>query len=258
MAEVHGLTLEVGRMATVGLVSSLVSDIDVVAQSALELATHVARSEADGQMMAIMRAGGVRGLVDEARSRELPGSDESLYRDFEELERDLHALRRYLLPTPKRPQTESLLISSMALWSGSALSWSRLIDRFRADEMSRRLPREPYRFRSISYQNPLAVEIITAIGASAASLSILLKIIRDWEPRRRLQNAIAEDREDQVKCRIKLRQILLAKVASGELPISPDAVDGLVSGRLPAAIDRLSDHEPEVRESEDTDEDLDE
>ncbi|MGX1887041.1 hypothetical protein [Streptomyces sp. NPDC055287] len=241
MTEVHGFTLDVGSRAPVSLMASLVSDIEVVAQSALEMATHVARSEADNQVMATLREGGVRGLIQEARRRELPGSVEDEGRDLVELEQYLqYTWRARGMPVPR----EHLPVALLAAWPGAPLPWSRLIDLLRDDEMSRRLPREPYRFRSISYRNPFGAEILAEAGAASLALAALLRIIQDWGPRRRRLSAIADNEADLAKVQIELRRRLLE---GREVPLSPDAVERLLIGDLPKAVGRLTARELQVR-----------
>ncbi|MEU1455460.1 hypothetical protein [Streptomyces avermitilis] len=253
MAEVYAFTLQVGRNAPVSLVASLVDDIEAVTESAARLATHVARGEADNRVMNILRKGGIRSLVAEARRRELPGIFDRESRDLEEVERALEEWLHF----PMGRRAEGFLLALMTP-GRSYLPWSRLLDQLRAEEMSRLLPEDPYRFRSVRYGNPLGAEILVEAGAAATALAALLAVIRDWGPRRRQQNAIADDMEDLVRCKAKLRRMVLAKIASGELPISYDEVDDVISGRLAGAIDRLSDRQPEIEQAEDTDEDPDE
>ncbi|MGW0764451.1 hypothetical protein [Streptomyces sp. NPDC002676] len=252
MAELYALTFEVGRRTPVGVLTGLLDDIEIVTQSSLELATHVAQGEADNWLVTTLRKGGVRGLVQEARRRELPGVFEREGRELEEIERYLEEWMHF----PLGRRAEGFLLTLMAPGRGY-LPWSRLLDQLRADETSRRLPTGPYRFRSINYRNPLIVEILAEIGATGVALGTLLKILRGWGPYRRQQNAIASDLEDQVQCRIKLRQMLLAKVGAEGLSISPDAINELVSGSLPGAISRLAENQPEIHESDETDEDED-
>jgi hypothetical protein len=115
----------------------------------------------------------------------------------------------------------------------------RLLDALHADEFARALPQEPYRFESVSYSNPLGAEIVAEAGAAAVALAALLRVIRDWGPRRRQESAVADDMKDQARCRAKLRQMILQKVAAGELPISSTEAEAVISGQLTGAVDRL-------------------
>ncbi|MEU2740128.1 hypothetical protein ABZ656_33445 [Streptomyces sp. NPDC007095] len=240
MADVFTVTLEVGSWAPVPVVAGLVADLNVVAQGALEVATHVAEAEADAYMLQLVREGGVTALVEEARRRELPLALEG--RDLELLERDLEEWL-YFPPGRRSHSLYWLLLGSSQRYD----PLSRLTGQLRSGEMVRRLPDVPYRFGSITYSNPFVVEIITALGG-VAGLSAILGIIRDWGPRRRRQQLENEDLRDANWFKSELRRAYLKAAEQGEAPsLPPDDLERLSSADLALAVDRLANRELEVQ-----------
>ncbi|MER7151400.1 hypothetical protein [Streptomyces lydicus] len=252
MAEVFRLEFEVGAAAPVSLVAGAVADLGAITQGAHELAVHVSEAEADLDMMNFLREGGVRGLVQEARRRELPGIFGREERDLELLEQELE---EWLFFPPRSRRSQALVLSLLSPGRGY-LPWTRLVDQLRASEVSRHLPDQPYRYRSLKYGNPFDAEILAASGAAATGLAFLLTVIRDWGSRRRRGNAAAADAEDQAWARAQMRRLVLDRIARGELPVGPEMVASLLSDDFVDAADRLSRRELEVMrlpEAEDSD-----
>jgi hypothetical protein len=242
MAEVFTVTLEVGPRAPVPVVAGLVGDLNVVAQGALEVATHVAEAEANAHMMRLVREGGVGALLEEARRRELSLAVEG--RDLELLERDLEEWLYF--PRVRRSRSLYwLLLASSQRYD----PMSGILGQLRSGEMARRLPDVPYRFGSIRYSNPFVVEIVTALGG-AAGLAAILAIIRDWGPRRRRQQLENEDLKDANWFKSQLRRAYLEAVERGEAPpLAPGDLEKLSSADLALAVDRLANRELEVQHS---------
>lgn len=215
VAEVFTVKLEVGSRAPVPVVAGLVADLNVVAQGALEVATHVAEAEADAHMARLVREGGVTALVEEARRRELPLAVEEEGRDLELLERDLEEWL-YFPPGRRSRSLYWLLLGPSQRYD----PLSSLMGQLRSGEMARRLPDVPYRFGSIRYSNPFVVEIITALGG-AAGPAASLGIIRDWGPRRRRQQLENDDLQDANWFKAQLRRAYLKAVERGEAPPLP-------------------------------------
>jgi hypothetical protein len=110
------------------------------------------------------------------------------------------------------------------------------------------LPRRPYRFRSVRYGSPLVVEIISDAGFAAMALTFVLRLVRDWSSARRRSAAAAQDAESQAFFRIELRRLMLEQLAEGGLALPPGAVEALVSGSMPDAVDRLAAYGPSVEQ----------
>lgn len=231
------MKIQLGSRAPVPLVARLVADLNVVTQGAFEVATHVAESEADAHMAGLVREGGVTALVEEARRRELPlASDEE--RDLALLERDLEEWMHFG-PLRRSRSLYWLLLGSERRSDPLA----RLMGQLRSGEVARHLPDVPYRFGSIRYSNPLAVEIITALGG-VAGLSAILAIIRDWGPRRERQRLENEDLRDANLFKSQLRRAYLEAAGRGQAPpLSPEALERLASPELASAVDRLANQE---------------
>jgi hypothetical protein len=242
VAELFRLVFEVGGAASVGTLAGVFADLDVVAQAALDLAARGAETAADDRLASLAREGGVRRLLEEARRQKLPAAfDET--DDLGRLEYELEGLAwgpgrlRSVLPLLLTPR-------------GLNEPWARLVDQLRSREVARRLPRQPYRFRSVRYENPLVLEIVSGGGVAAWALVALLGVIRDWGPRRRVKQAAAADAEDQAWSRQQLRRFAVRQVSEGELELTSDVVRDLFSDGLVDAVGRLSAREPEVERSE--------
>lgn len=125
--------------------------------------------------------------------------------------------------------------------------------RIRARTVLGLMPERPYRFRSVRYRNPLTVEIISEAGFAATSLAFVLRLVRDWSSvRRRLaaEAAAAESRAADTESGTlflnEFRRLVLEQVARGELVLTSQALDALVSNEMATAVDRLARRKPIV------------
>jgi hypothetical protein len=119
-------------------------------------------------------------------------------------------------------------------------------DRERALAIARLIPKRPYRFHSVVYENPLTVEIISEAGLAATTLAFLLRLARDWSSIRRSSAAAAADAESRAFLRAMLTRVALEKIASGELQLTAEMVNELLSEKMAGAVDRLAVHGPAV------------
>jgi hypothetical protein len=95
------------------------------------------------------------------------------------------------------------------------------------------------------YENPL--EALLLVGSGGLVLK-LLTLIRDWSAERRIHQARADDIEDEVRAKKRLRAVLLNGIAAGQFPIRQDWLDELVSPDIVRAIDALSQANLHVEE----------
>lgn len=98
---------------------------------------------------------------------------------------------------------------------------------------------------SISYSNP--IELV--IGAGVVTI-VVLRIVRDWRDRRRLNAAVAADVENQVLARKELRDELVRQVLQGNVPLSAAQVDDLLTPDIARAMSALGDSRFSMRELE--------
>jgi len=246
VADMFRVQVEVGADASMHRVTSICTDFEMVVQSAQDLAGYIAVYEADVYISGQMMRGGPEALIRLARQRGLSSALSDEFPDLGAIEPEY--LDFGVIPPRGR---RALWLSLLEVWGyGLGAPWARLVGQLHADEVSRRLPDEPFRLRSLTYRNPITLEIIATAGAAATGLAVLMRVIRDWRPRRRRENARADaeeriqraaaaDAEDQAWARARLRRLLLERVAGGELPISPDAIDGVVSDALARSAERL-------------------
>jgi hypothetical protein len=75
--------------------------------------------------------------------------------------------------------------------------------------------------------------------AGSGAVYTLLRVVRDWKSRRRLGTAAADDLEDQVRARKVLRQHIVDRIASGELPIRQAWADDLLTQDVARAFNAL-------------------
>jgi hypothetical protein len=95
---------------------------------------------------------------------------------------------------------------------------------------------------SIRYSNP--IEIVVGIGLIAY---LVLQVVRDWPSRRRLNAAVATDVENTVLARKELRDLLLRRIANGEIPVSLQQVDDLLTLDIARAMSALGDQQLDLR-----------
>ena len=97
----------------------------------------------------------------------------------------------------------------------------------------------------LSYENP--VEVVVVVGALVLAV---LRLVRDWPERRRLNRARVGDYENQVETRKQVRKLLVDRLASGQYPLSPEHVDDLLTKDAVDAFRALGDGHVAVRELE--------
>lgn len=93
------------------------------------------------------------------------------------------------------------------------------------------------RVQSFSYQNPAELIILAGGGVVLA----VLRMVRDWSARRRLNDAVAEDYESAVRARDELRRELVERFVSGQLRITPEQVSDLLTADVENALLALRD-----------------
>ncbi len=258
--------------ASLRMLSAAISDLAVVADVGLEAAALQAETDANRFVFNEVAKQGPRALLRLASERPL----QLRYSTHEDLEYLQHYLSQWEflsdpeseLPSRVRRSiaASSLLIPSLGGFGPSPLA--ELVNAVVAHETAQRLPDEGYAIRSLSYTNPISMELVAAIGPAAAGIGYLLSVLRTWSSRRHVETAraSAEDRmlranqrdlEDLVKRKIQLRNLMLDGIANGELSISPKAIDSLLTMDLAKAADRLSDQSLSFAREESADADDD-
>jgi hypothetical protein len=99
---------------------------------------------------------------------------------------------------------------------------------------------------SIRYSNP--IEYVLAAGFVTAV--VVLRIIRDWPARRRLNAAVAADVENTVLARKELRDEINRRARESNIPISAAQIDGLLTLDVARAMSALGDSGFGMRELE--------
>lgn len=254
VAVMFQMQANVGADAPLQVVTNVCGDVDSIANGAFELASHIAVGEADDYLADLVRERGPSALLELARRRELPEATDADAQDLERLWLELQEFGYLRYP---RSGLAMLLLDPRLRFQ----PWTRLVNQIRAIEVSLRIPTEPYRLHSLRYENPFVAEVLAATGAAALGLTALAAMIRDWRARRRrenaradaeerIQRAVASDMEDQVWARSQMRRILLDRVARDNLPVSPDAIDSILSNGLVQAADRLAERDFEMQRIE--------
>jgi hypothetical protein len=87
------------------------------------------------------------------------------------------------------------------------------------------------------------------LGAGFVTV-VVLRIIRDWPGRQRLNAAVAADTENQVLARKELRDLLVRGVVEGDIPLSAAQVDDLLTLDVARAMSALGDSQFTMRELE--------
>jgi hypothetical protein len=90
--------------------------------------------------------------------------------------------------------------------------------------------------REVNYRNPLVAVLLLAGGGVTLAL---LKFLRDWPARRRINQAVADDYEDRVRARKRVRRAATDALVGGDLPLTPDLVDALLTDDTVRALDVL-------------------
>jgi hypothetical protein len=99
---------------------------------------------------------------------------------------------------------------------------------------------------SIRYSNP--IELV--LGAGFVTAVVVLRIIRDWPARRRVNAAVASDVESSVLLRKELRDEISRRARESNIPISAAQIDDLLTLDVARAMSALGDSEFSMRELE--------
>lgn len=103
---------------------------------------------------------------------------------------------------------------------------------------------------SIRYSNP--IEIV--LSAAMLTAVVVLRTVREWTFRRRLNDAVADDARNIVLARKELRDALVRSVIEGNIPIGSDQIGELLTLDVARALTALGDSRITLRELEGTDE----
>jgi hypothetical protein len=95
----------------------------------------------------------------------------------------------------------------------------------------------------LTYENP--VEVVLAVGAVVLAV---LRLVRDWPERRRINRARADDYQNQVATRQQVRRIVERRIASGQYPLTPDQIDDLLTKDVSDAFRALGNSHLNLRE----------
>lgn len=238
MPDIVEFSCELGPDAPLAAIVDVVGALGTAINAALALAAHQAAVDADRAIGSILRNQGPRGLLDHARTRELPAA---LVPD------------EYWEDLPSGPLWyEYYGLLNVGLVGLSP--FDQLVLQCQADELAQRTPVEPIRLRSLDYENPLHGELLVQAGVAFTGVAFVLGLTRDWSSRRRreaararaeeqIQAANAADVQDQVRVRAELRQLALARIARGELDLPEDLLREVLTDGVAAAIDRLAERE---------------
>lgn len=100
---------------------------------------------------------------------------------------------------------------------------------------------QAYRFRSVHYQSPVVLEILSGTGFASASLAYLLKVVRDWSAGQRRALAAAQDAESQLIAKSRLREIMIEQASTGQIALTPEIINSLISGSASQTVEHLAD-----------------
>lgn len=89
----------------------------------------------------------------------------------------------------------------------------------------------------LTYENPLELVIL---AGGLVTIGVL-RLLRDWPDRRRLNRAVATEYENKVIFRQRVRERVLEQIDSGELPLTPELVDNLLTDDVADALGALGD-----------------
>jgi hypothetical protein len=263
--ELFRVRVDLGREVPMSVLTTAIDDLDRIAGAGMRLAVSSAESEARQYLSDLVADEGLRALAFQVRRRELP-LVERFERDIEYLEQlseefdlwvrevgPLFPLRRW----PRRYNAALLSGAFAPGWAARSWSdspWEQMIRQLVAAETGDRIPRRGYRVRSFHYNNPAVAELVAEVGAAAAALGYLLRVITTLGPRRRreqarasaeeqIQAANARDVEDLVDRRIELRRLLLDGLRSGGIQLRPEDINDAFLDEITGAADRLADGE---------------
>lgn len=89
----------------------------------------------------------------------------------------------------------------------------------------------------LTYENPLELVIL---AGGLVTIGVL-RLLRDWPDRRRLNRAAATEYENKVIFRQRVRERVLAQIDSRELPLTPELIDNLLTDDVADALGALGD-----------------
>jgi len=91
--------------------------------------------------------------------------------------------------------------------------------------------------QSLRYENPIELVIL----AGGTVVYALLRLIRDWPDRDRLNKAAVREYENGVIFRDRVRAQVLKQVDTGELPLTPELLDRLLTDDVANSLGALGD-----------------
>lgn len=97
---------------------------------------------------------------------------------------------------------------------------------------------------SIRYSNPIEFVLCTALVTAV----VVLRTLRDWPARRRLNHAVAMDAENIAIARLRLRDEFVRRAVDGEIELSVKEIEHLLKLDVTRALRALGDSPLEMRE----------
>ena len=91
--------------------------------------------------------------------------------------------------------------------------------------------------QSLTYENPLELVIL----AGGTVVYALLRLLRDWPDRQQLNRAAVRGYENGIIFRERVRARVLDQIESGELPLTPELIDSLLTDDVADALGALGD-----------------
>lgn len=196
------LAHDLGHTARIENVAGFVGDVNTVCQFGIELQRRADRSLAVYQVL-------------RSWPRYIPERDD-LDDEF---------------ASPYIPWRVSLGISELAVSPAFEAAVATQLQRSEAGS------RWEVRVEYLSYRNPVELVIL----ASGAVVIAVLRLVRDWPARRRLNESIADDYESTVQTRNRIREHVLDELASGQMHLRADQVEALLTPEVGGALKALGD-----------------
>ncbi|PPI26965.1 hypothetical protein [Rathayibacter sp. AY1B5] len=97
--------------------------------------------------------------------------------------------------------------------------------------------------QSLTYNNPLELVILVSGGV----VVWVLRLLRDWPGRRQLNIAAASEYQSRAMFRNSVRRVVLRELESGQVPVTPELVEKLLTDDVTDAIGSLGDGPLEIR-----------
>ncbi len=243
MEEQFRIVFDVGGDVSVGTLAGIFADFDVVTQAALGLAARAAEAAADERLALLVQDGGLPSLLEEARRRELSAS-------FNEGDLELPETgpedRVAVSGRPSRPVGPGQIQLKPDRADGP---WARLAVQLRSSVVDDLLPARPYRFSYVHYETPLVLDIVSSTGIAARPLKVLLWLVRDLGPHRRITQVSRVDVTDGAFSRMQLRALAVRRLCEAVPVLGSDVVRDLLSDGRVDAVERLAAREPSVEHS---------